>query len=41
VLMRLISSRSWRWSFSWRFRRCSTFAFRSCVARHLCLQNIF
>jgi hypothetical protein len=39
VAMRLISSRSWRWSFSWRFQRCSASAFRSCVARHLCLQN--
>jgi hypothetical protein len=39
VAMRLISSQSWRWSFSWRFQRCSASAFRSCVARHLCLQN--
>jgi hypothetical protein len=37
--MRLIFFRSWRWSFSWRFRRCSASAFRSCVARHLCLQS--
>jgi hypothetical protein len=37
--MRLISSRSWRWTFSWRIQRSSAFAFRSCVARHLCLQN--
>jgi hypothetical protein len=37
--MRLISSRSWRWSFSWRFQRSSTSTFRSCVARHFCLQN--
>jgi hypothetical protein len=39
VAMRLISSRSLRWSFSWRFQWCSTSAFRSCVARHLCLQK--
>jgi hypothetical protein len=39
VAMRLISSRSWRWNFSWRFQRSSASAFRSCVARHLCLQN--
>jgi hypothetical protein len=32
---------AWRWSFSWRFRRCSASAFRSCVARHLCLQKFF
>jgi hypothetical protein len=39
VAMRLISSWSWKWSLSWRFWRCSASAFRSCVARHLCLQN--
>jgi hypothetical protein len=39
VAMRLISSRSWRWSFSWGFRCSSASTFRSCVARHLCLQN--
>jgi hypothetical protein len=39
VTMRLISSRSWRWSFSWRFQHSPAPAFRSCVARHLCLQN--
>jgi hypothetical protein len=39
VAMRLISSRSWRWSFSWRFQRSSASAFRSCVACHHCLQN--
>jgi hypothetical protein len=39
VAMWLIPSRSWRWSFSWIFQRCSTSTFRSCVARHLCLQN--
>jgi hypothetical protein len=38
-VMRLISSRSRKWSFSWRFRRYSASAFRSCVARHLWLQN--
>jgi hypothetical protein len=38
VVMRLISSRSSRWSFSWRFQRSSAYAFRSCVACHLCLQ---
>jgi hypothetical protein len=38
VAMRLISSRSWRWSFSWRFQRSSASVFRSCVARHLCVQ---
>jgi hypothetical protein len=40
VVMRLISSRSWRWSFSWRFHRSSAYAFSFCVARHLCLQNV-
>jgi hypothetical protein len=39
VTMRLISSRSWRWSFSWRFQHSPAPSFRSCVARHLCLQN--
>jgi hypothetical protein len=39
VAMRLISYQSWRWSFSWRFQRYSASAFRSCVARYLCLQN--
>jgi hypothetical protein len=39
VATRLISYQSWKWSFSWRFRRYSASAFRSCVARHLCLQN--
>jgi hypothetical protein len=38
VAMSLISSRAWRWSFSWRLQRSSASAFRSCVARHLCLQ---
>jgi hypothetical protein len=39
VVMRLISSRSWRWSFSWRFQRSLASAFRSSVAHNLCLQN--
>jgi hypothetical protein len=39
VAMRLISSRAWRWSFSWRFRRSSASAFRFCVPRHLYLQS--
>jgi hypothetical protein len=39
VAVRLISSWSWRWSFSRRFQRSSASAFRSCVACHLCLQN--
>jgi hypothetical protein len=39
VAMRLISSRSWRWSFSWRFQCSSASDFRSYVARHLCLQK--
>jgi hypothetical protein len=39
VVMRLISSRSLRWSFSWRFQRSSASAFRSSVASHLWLQN--
>jgi hypothetical protein len=38
--MRLISSWSRRWTFSWRIQCSSAFAFRSCVARHLCLQNL-
>jgi hypothetical protein len=40
MAMRLISSRSWRWSFSWIFQCSLASAFRSCVARHLCLQNL-
>jgi hypothetical protein len=40
MAMRLISSRSWRWSFTWIFQCSLPSAFRSCVARHLCLQNL-
>jgi hypothetical protein len=39
VAMRLISSRSWRWTFSSRIQHSTVFAFRSRVARHFCLQN--
>jgi hypothetical protein len=39
VAMRLIFSRAWRWSFSWRFRWSSASAFKPCVARHLYLQS--
>jgi hypothetical protein len=36
TVLRLISYRSWRWSFSWGFRRCSASAFRSCCTSFAC-----